>query len=59
MTAPFKPSTLQSTFETVSTFTADNLLSDTWALGDYSCHKNGQQVDEEESDESDDKEEEE
>jgi hypothetical protein len=35
------------------------MVFDTWALGDYSCHKNGQQVVEEESDESDYEEEEE
>jgi hypothetical protein len=35
------------------------LVSDTWALGVYSCHKNGQQVDEEESDENDNDDEEE
>ena len=54
MTAPFKPSTLQSTFERVWTFSADNMVSDTWALGAYSCHKNEQKLGEVESDESDD-----
>ena len=54
MTVAFKPSTLQSTFERVWTFNTDNTVSDTWALGAYYCHKNGEQMDEEESDESDD-----
>lgn len=54
MTAPFKPSTLQYTSEWVWTFTADNMVTDTWVFGAYFCHKKGRQLGEEEWDENDD-----